>query len=59
MSAAKSSCTIETASYQEGVWHVYANISTPQGARSGPHQIEGDPEMTDAALKAAVLALYS
>lgn len=53
-----SSCEIETAFHQDGIWYVRATIVTPQGTRSGPHQVEGDVDMTDAALFAAVLALY-
>lgn len=59
MSNPTSSCEIEAAYYQDGIWYVRATISTPQGTRSGPHQIEGDVDMTDAAIKAAVLALYN
>lgn len=58
MPSPTSSCEIETAFHQDQIWYVRATIITPQGTRSGPHQIEGSADMTDAALSAAVLALY-
>lgn len=59
MAIENSICVLDSVQHQDGVWHVYATITTPQGTRCGPHQIKGDPEMTDAAIKAAILALYN
>jgi hypothetical protein len=58
-------CTIETASHQDGIWHVRASVVTTDAEgneianRFGTNQIEGSADMTDAALSSAVLALYA
>jgi hypothetical protein len=59
MPAPASTCTLETAHHEDGIWHLRTVVITPQGTRSGTHSIEGDVDMTDAALSAAVLALYA
>lgn len=59
-----STCTIESATHENGIWHLRASVVTLDNkgkviaTRSGTNQIEGDVDMTDAALSAAVLALY-
>lgn len=52
-------CTIETANYQDGFWIVRVYAQTAHGQSSTNHYIEGDVDMTDQALRAAVLALYA
>ena len=52
-------CIIEIANYENGFWLVRAAIVSPNGVRSGIHHIEGDVNMTEQALAAAILALYA
>jgi hypothetical protein len=59
MPANQSTCTIDDASFESGIWYVRATIVTPQGTRSGPHQIEGDESMTHAALGSEIAKLYA
>jgi hypothetical protein len=52
-------CTIENANYEDGFWIVRAYVQSNGGLSSTTHKIEGDVDMTDQALRAAVLALYA
>lgn len=54
-----STCTLESAHHENGTWHLRTVVITHNGTRSGTHSIEGGVNMTDAAIKAAVLALYA
>ena len=64
MPAPTSTCTIESAHHENGIWYLRTSVTTKNAEgeviadRSGTNQIEGPANMTDAALKAAVLALY-
>lgn len=42
----------------DGVWSVDCVIETKDGTRTGVEQVSGSGKMTDAALEAALLALY-
>lgn len=58
-------CTLDSAYHENGIWYLRATVVTKnaEGAeianRSGTNQIEGPADMTDAALKAAILNLYA
>ena len=52
-------CIIEIANYENGFWVVRAAVVSLNGVWSGIHHIEGDIDMTDQAIHAAVLALYA
>jgi hypothetical protein len=53
------SCTIENAIYQDGFWIVRAYVQNGSRLYSSDHKIEGNVDMTDQSLQAAVLALYA
>lgn len=52
-------CTIETANHADGVWTVRAYVTSPTANYSATYCFEGDVDMTDAALKATILALHA
>lgn len=53
-----STCTIESAEHQDGLWLIRAVVVTPQGTRSASYHFDGDADMTDADLVAMVLGFY-
>ena len=59
MSDVTRTCSIEKAYFDDGVWDVIAFVTINGHSYTAGHQFEGDANMTDAALKAAVLALYA
>ncbi len=51
--------TLENKTWENGTWFLTVLVEDGSGTRSGPQNIEGPEGMTDAALKAAVAALYA
>lgn len=51
--------TIESKTWAEGVWSLIVLVEDTSATRSGPQNIEGPAGMTEAALEAAVAALYA
>jgi hypothetical protein len=58
MPTVAKSCVIEKAYYEDGVWDVIASVKIGENSYTAGHRFEGLANMTDAALKAAVLDLY-
>jgi hypothetical protein len=53
-------CIIREKAYLgEGLWDVNAVFTDEGGTRSGPHRVEAPEAADDAALAAAVAALYA
>jgi hypothetical protein len=52
-------CTIETANYEDGFWIVRVYVQAGASNSTTTHQFEGDVNMTDQAIHAAILALYA
>jgi hypothetical protein len=52
-------CTIENANHEDGFWIVRAYVQNGSGLYSSDHKIEGDVDMTDQALQAAVMEVYA
>lgn len=58
MPTVSKSCVIEKAYYEDGTWDVIASVKIGENTYTAGHRFEGPDNMTDVALKAAVLDLY-